>query len=195
MPLILPTSPAPRSMMWRPVHARNENRPAFGGSVQRGERTGSRSAFDVELPPMSYRTAMDWADLFAEADTVVMKIHQPGLDTGTPGSPLASAATATGSVLPVDGLTPAHYLRKGQWVHVVVSGQPLYSYRLREAVVADSSGAASLSFYQMIRYPIPNNAVVEIAKPMVEGFASAGGLPVTADRLVHGLRFTIEETE
>lgn len=194
MPLILPTTPAPRSMAWRPVSARGENRPAFGGPLQRPERTGGRSAFDIELPPMSYRTAMDWADLFAEADTVVMKIHQPGIDTGAPGTPLVNGATSTGSVLPVDGLTPSFYLRKGQWVSVIVSGQR-YAYRLSQAVTADGSGAASLTFYQMIRRPIPNNAVVEIANPMVEGFAYAEGQAVTPDRLVHGLRFTIEETE
>jgi hypothetical protein len=191
--LTLPTSPSPRSVTPRLVSARNELTPAFGGTVQRLNRKGSRYALDVEMPPMRYADALAWDDILSETDTVLMPVPQPDLVLGAPGSPLVNGAGQAGNALAIDSLTPGYVIRKGQWFSVIANSRR-YLYRASAAATANGSGQVTVGLRTMLRYPPADNAVVEIAVPMIEGFArvSDDAFMVGIERLV-SLKFTIEE--
>lgn len=195
MPLILPTDPRPSTMTPRPISARNESRPAYGGPVGRNLRPGTRWAWDIELPPMSYEESLAFDDLLSEDETIVMDILQPGLDTGEPGSPLVDGGGQSGRTLVLKGLTAGYTLKKGQWLSVISGGQR-YAYKASAAATAGSGGAMSAPLRTMIRAPLANNAVVEIVQPKAEGWPTVDtdSLTVGVDGLVT-LRFTLEERE
>lgn len=197
MPLILPTWPGPSSMTPRPIFARNETRPATGaGPVGRNLRPGTRWAWDIELPPMSYVDSLAWDDLLSEDDTVVMEILQPGLVIGDPGAaPQVNGAGQAGRMLNVKGVRPGYVFRKGQWLSVIQAGQR-FAYKSSAAATANGAGNIAIPLRTMLRTLLSNNAVVEIAKPMVEGWPTidTDSLTVGVDGLVSP-RFTVEERE
>lgn len=195
MALSLPIWPSPAKMTPRLVTARNDLSPAFGGPTNRFSRMGSRYALDVEMPPMRYIDALDWADLEDEADTCVMLIPQPGLDTGSPGVPRVNGAAQAGSSLILDGLTPHYALRKHQWLTVTTGGQ-MFNYRAKSAVVADAAGNLTVPLRTMLRVPPANNDVVEIAEPKIQGYVTVteDAWSVDAAHIV-ALTFTITERE
>jgi len=124
-----------------------------------------------------------------------MDILQPGLDTGTPGSPVIDGANQVGRTLNLKGLTPGYAFHKGQWISLPVLGQ-LFAYKVRDAIAAGPDGKVALPLLTLLRLPPANNAVVDVAQPRAEGFATVelGSLEVGVDGLVH-LRFTVEERE
>ena len=189
--LVLPTDPAPANMGIAMITAKNVLAPAFGDGEQELLRKGSRYALTFQMPPMRYVTSMDWDDLMAEGDTVVMKVHQPGFDTGAPGTPRVNGAGQSGSALVIDGLTNGYVIRKGQFLSVVTQGRR-FLYRAKASVTA-SGGVATVPLRTMLRFPPADNDVVEIAQPMIEGFVrDLGEWSVGVDRLV-GLQFTVRE--
>jgi len=194
MSVSLPTSPSPRSITPRLVTARAELRSAFGGSVQRINRLGSRWAFDVELPPMSHAAALDWLDLLTEADTCILNLPEPGIVIGTPGTPLVNGAGQTGAALVTDGWTNGYVIPKGKWVSVSVSSL-LYLYQTTAAVAANGSGQATLPIRPLLRASPADNATLNVNPAKIEGFASVGdsAFGISVNRLVEGLTFTLEE--
>lgn len=191
--LILPTDPAPAKMSIAMISAKNELVPAFGGPEQELLRKGTKYALTFLMPPMSYMRSMDWDDLMAEGDTVVMRVHQPGIDTGNPGTPRVNGAGQGGTTLAIDGLAPGYVIRKGQFLSVISGGQR-FLYRAK-ASVTEAGGAALVEVRTMLRRPPNNNDVVELAQPMIEGFVrDLGEWSVGVDRQV-GLQFTVRERE
>lgn len=189
--LTLPTVPAPANMGIALISAKNVLAPAFGDGEQELLRKGSRYALTFQMPPMRYVTSMDWDDLMAEGDTVVMKVHQPGFDTGAPGVPRVNGAGQAGSALVIDGLTNGYVIRKGQFLSVITQGRR-FLYRAKASVTV-SGGSATVPLRTMLRFPPADNDVVEIAQPMIEGFVrDLGEWSVGVDRLV-GLQFTVRE--
>lgn len=197
MAVTLPTTPAPARMAPRLLTWANELTPVLGGPTMRLNRLGSRWEARVVMPPMTYEAAMAWAAAFtkAETDTVVMNLYQPGFNPGSPGTTLVNGAGQLGMSLNVDGFSGAYQVKPGQFFSIVISGQR-YLYQATAAVTA-ASGAATLAFGPMLRKSPPNNGVVELAQPKIEGFAKLddSAREVTADRLVHGFSFTITERE
>lgn len=189
--LVLPTVPAPANMGIALISAKNVLAPAFGDGEQELLRKGSRYALTFQMPPMRYTTSMEWDDLMAEGDTVVMKVHQPGFDTGAPGTPRVNGAGQSGSALVLDGLTNGYVVRKGQFLSVITQGRR-FLYRAK-ANVTVASGTATVPLRTMLRFPPADNDVVEIAQPMIEGFVrDLGEWSVGVERLV-GLQFTVRE--
>lgn len=194
MSLILPTEPAPASMTVALISTRNTLTPATGGDEQEIRRKGSKYALTFSMPVMAYSQSMPWSDLHAEGETVVMRVFQPGFDTGAPGAPLVKGAGQIGSALIVDGLTPGYVIRKGQFLSVLTGGQR-FLYRARADVTASGSGEATVLLGTLLRRPPADNAVVELAQPMIEGFVrDLGEWTVGVDRLV-SLQFTVRERE
>ncbi|QBX37217.1 hypothetical protein E4M02_02615 [Brevundimonas sp. S30B] len=195
MPHILPSSPGPSSMTPRPIFARNETRPAYGGSVGRNLRPGTRWAWDIDMPAMTYVQALAFDDILSEDETVVIDILQPGLVIGNPGAPQINGGSQLGRTLNLKGLTPGYVLRKGQWLSFQVSAQ-WFAYKTSAAATADGSGNVAVPLRTMIRVPPANNAAVAIAAPKAEGWATVDpeSLRVGVDQLVW-LRFTVEERE
>lgn len=193
--LVLPTNPGPSKMTPRPISSRNEQRPASQGPVNRYMRPGTRWAWDNIMPPMSYVESLEWDDLLSESDTVIMDILQPGLDTGTPGSPVVDGGGQVGRTLNLKGLTAGYVFRKGQWISFPVQGQ-LFAYKVRTAITVGSDGKVALPLLTLLRLPPANNAIVDVAQPRAEGFATVdhGSLEVAEDQMVR-LKWTLEERE
>lgn len=226
MPLLLPSWPGPQSVTPRPISARGEHRPAFGGPVTRNLRPGTRWAWDFVMPPMRYSESLDWDDILSEDDTVRMEIPQPGIDTGAPGFPLADGTVPepwnrSGRYILAHGMTPNYVMWKGRWLSVEIDGQ-IYAYKVRADKVATSgmpgpvtfsdgttfddgsyfsqepspAGLAMIPLLTMLRKPIPADTPINLASPMMEGFATVdpSSLEIGLDGFVR-LRFTIEERE
>lgn len=190
--LTLPTDPPPANMGIALISAKNVLTPAFGDGEQELLRKGSRYALTFQMPPLSYLESMGWDDLMAEGDTVVMKVHQPGFETGAPGTPRVNGAGQSGSALVIDGLTNGYVIRKGQFLSVITLGRR-FLYRAKANVTANGSGQATVLLRTMLRFPPADNDVVEIADPKVEGFVrDLGEWSVGVDHLV-GLQFTVRE--
>jgi hypothetical protein len=191
--LTLPTDPAPAKMAVAMVSAKNTLTPAFGGAEQELLRKGSRYALTFSMPVMTYVQSMEWDDLMAEGDTVLMRVFQPGLVIANPGTPLVKGAGQAGTSLVIDGLPNGYVIRKGQFLSVVSAGQR-FLYRAK-ASATSVAGTATVPLRTMLRRPPNDNDVVEIAQPMIEGFVrELGEWSVGVDRLV-GLQFTVRERE
>lgn len=192
--VVLPEDPSPASMEIGRVDAANELTPAFGGDDQEILRKGSRYALTFQMPPMRYVTGMGWGRLRKRGVTVLMRVFQPGFDTGAPGSPVVDGAGQAGESLALRGLTPHYVIRADQFLSVVTGGQR-FLYQAEEEVVADAAGEVTVPLLDMLRRPHADGDVVEIAKPMVEGFVrNLGEWTVGVDRLVM-LQFTVRERE
>lgn len=191
--LTLPTDPAPAKMGIAMVSAKNTLTPAIGGAEQELLRKGTRYALTFSMPVMTYVQSMEWDDLMAEGDTVLMRVFQPGLVIPNPGTPLVKGAGQAGTSLTIDGLPNGYIIRKGQFLSVVSAGQR-FLYRAK-AGATSVAGTATIPLRTMVRRPPNDNDVVEIAQPMIEGFVrDLGEWAVGVDRLV-GLQFTVRERE
>lgn len=190
--LVLPTDPAPANMGIAMITAKNVLAPAFGDGEQELLRKGSRYALTFQMPPMRYVTSMNWDDLMTEGDTVVMKVHQPGLDTGAPGAPRVNTSGQSGRIIALKGMTPGYVIRKGQFLSIITQGRR-FLYRAASAALVLENSQANVLLRTMLRFPPADNDVVEIAQPMIEGFVrDLGEWSVGVDRLV-GLQFTVRE--
>lgn len=201
MAIVLPTAASAVSITPRLVSRRRDLEPTFNGPTSRVRRIGSRWAMDIEMQPLEYEDAMDWVAALtsADGDTVVFEIPQPGFETGAPGLPLVNGAAQVGSLLDMDGFTPNHVVRAGQWFNLTVSSQ-LYLYQVAAEKVATASGPggvmADLAVNPMIRRSPADNSVVEFSTPKIEGFLSGREIGWTVDRgMFVGLSFTITERE
>ncbi|MNV38334.1 hypothetical protein D3C71_1298820 [compost metagenome] len=189
--LTLPTDPAPAKMAIAMASAKNTLTPAIGGAEQELLRKGTRYALTFSMPVMTYVQSMDWDDLMAEGDTVLMRVFQPGLVIPNPGTPLVKGAGQAGTSLTIDGLPNGYVIRKGQFLSVVSAGQR-FLYRAK-ASATSVAGTATIPLRTMLRRPPNDNDVVEIAQPMIEGFVrDLGEWAVGVERLV-GLQFTVRE--
>ncbi len=191
--LTLPTDPAPAKMAIAMVSAKNTLTPATGGAEQELLRKGTRYALTFSMPVMTYVQSMDWDDLMAEGDTVLMRVFQPGLVIPNPGTPLVKGAGQAGTSLVIDGLPNGYVIRKGQFLSVVSAGQ--HFLHRAKASATSVAGTATVPLRTMLRRPPNDNDVVEIAQPMIEGFIrDLGEWAVGVERLV-GLQFTVRERE
>tara|TARA_R110002073_G_scaffold120601_1_gene262639 strand:- start:15784 stop:16374 length:591 start_codon:yes stop_codon:yes gene_type:complete len=194
MTLTLPSSARLRMTGRRLISSRNEMTPAFGGPDSRVNRLGSRWAMQFQIVTLSAADALDWIDLEDETSTVTIEIPQPGLSVGSPGTPVIDGAAQSGNAYAVRGVTPGYVMRKGQWLSVIDAGQR-YVYQTRSAATADGLGDITIPLRPLIRSSVADGATVEIAQPMIEGFAS---LPATAfdldnNAFAAGLSFLVKE--
>jgi len=197
MSLTLPTAPPPASMDVGIVSARNSLTAATGGSEQELRRKGSRYALTFAMPPMTYVQAMDWGDLKAEGETVVMRVYQPGLFIGDDagiGTPRIKGGAQIGASVLIDGMMPGYVVRKDQFLSIITGGQR-FLYQASAAVAADGAGEMVVPLRHLLRRSPADNDVVEIAQPMIEGFPrDVADVSVGVERLVY-LTFTVRERE
>jgi hypothetical protein len=184
--------PGPRSAHVRPVSRRAKLEPEFGGETMRLNRKGSRYAMDVELPPLTYAESLAWTDLEEETATVVMEVPQPGVNTGLPGAGVVvDGDDQAGTTLRLRAVTPGYVFRKG-WYLSVSTGGFWFLYRSRATAMADADGVLEIPLRTMLREPHADGDVVELRRPVIEGFATYEGAPIEVTQMTE-LRFTIEE--
>lgn len=195
MPSItLPSSPGAASAMMRFVSHNNVLRPVFGGEEQVIQRMGSKWAIDVQMPPMVYDTARVWIARLTsgQAQTVLVPVPQPDMVIGNPGAPVVDGGGQGGTFLNLKGFAPGYQVREGQFFSVV-SGEDRCLYQAVEARAADAEGKMRLQFNPMLRRWPVNNAVVEMAQPLIEGFVqTAQQWSIDTARHV-GLEFSVVE--
>lgn len=192
--LILPSEPPPAAMTIGKVSAANTLTPAIGGADLELLRKGTRYLLTFLMPSMSYVVGLDWSDLMIEGATVVMEVHQPGLDVGAPPAPLVKGAGQAGSLISLDGLGAGYTIRKGQFLSIITGGQR-FLYRAAVTTVANGAGEALLPLQTMLRRSPADNDVVEVVTPKIEGYVrDLGEWTVGLDHEV-GIKFSVRERE
>jgi len=197
MSINLPITPPPRAATPRYLDFGADLVPPLGGAAQRLNRIGNRFAIDVELPPMQEALARPYlaALIRAKTEGAVLEFPQPDLVIGTPGTPRILGGSQAGETLVIDGLTTGYVMRAGQFFSILHGGRR-YLHMNNMNATASGAGQVTLSISPMLRIIPADNAVVEIAQPMIEGFIAGSELPWTLDvAQIYGLSFSITEVE
>lgn len=192
----LPESPAPNGVEVTLVDFGMVLRPASGAEILRVNRAGSRYRVAVSFPPMQPDVARVFMSRFQQAKREGLRIDFPllGMSQGAPGTPMVVGANPTGTTLPLDGLTPGYAIKEGYALNVIDAAGDRYLHFVAAPVMADASGEAEIELTVPIRAPLPDNAVVLLGKPTIEGVVVEDiGWSLNVDRLVRGATVTIEE--
>lgn len=172
-------------------------RPQTGGALQRIDRLGNRWTITCRTPMMPIepegRLVGQMLDR-AVRDGGIVRVRQPNFDPGTPGAPLVKGAVASGREVDIDGLTPGYAIKAWQPISFV-SGGARYFDRVESQVIADASGQATITLYNLLRAPLADNATVELGLPCIEGVVEiTSPAPWPKDRLTY-FEFTVTETK
>lgn len=170
-------------------------RSALNNVTDRVERLGDCWGAPVETPSMHIEPdGRRWSARLVRAvkEGGIVRIHQPGFAIGAPGSPTVATDTAGGRTIPLAGLTPHYAIREGQWLNYLVAGR-YYLDQVREQVIADADGEATVTLQNLLRAPLEVGDVIELARPRLEGWIEGDfSIPRDVER-VTSFNFTITE--
>jgi hypothetical protein len=155
----------------REISRDREMSPILGGDEALIQRPGTKHEIVVTIPAIASAgcgPALVAALALGKSAGAVMPIPEPKVQIMPYGAPRVNGGGQLGSSLVIDGLTPGVIVPAGKWLSVIVSNRR-YAYYTTAEVVADSGGNATLPIYPMIRGSAADNAVVELAAPMIEG--------------------------
>lgn len=112
---------------------------------------------------------------------------------GSPGSPLLNGAVTSGRTLVLDGLTPGYTCKEGYWLSLEKDGQH-YLHNVRTGGRASDTGTLTIVLNELVRTSFPDNTVVHLAKPMVQGLVQGDevGWALSVDQMTP-IEFTIKE--
>lgn len=112
---------------------------------------------------------------------------------GAPGAVTLNGSVSTGRVIEVDGATPGYFVKEGYWLSLVKDGQH-FLHSVRSGGRVNASGQVTLTLNEMLRDSFPDNAVVNLARPMVQGFVQGdtASWQYAVDRMIP-IEFVIEE--
>lgn len=197
MTIDLPSTPAPADAVIQPVDFGAVLTPALGGALQRINRLGNRHQVTFTMPPMYYEPhGRVWAARLVRAQTVGgrMRFFQPGVDVGTPGSPVIDGSGQIGSTISLRGLTAGYKIREGQAFSVVRSGRH-YVLVAGQDITANGSGEADVPLTQMIRVLLHDGDVCHFDQPMIEGLLTGDAVSwaLRPGKRAEGFSFTITE--
>jgi hypothetical protein len=108
---------------------------------------------------------------------------------------LVRDAVIGGTTIPIKGLTSGYQIREGQFISVIHAGRR-YVYMATADVTANEGYGLDVPIFPLLRTPLSINDVVEVARPMIEGFVSPGeelSWQFAVDRLV-SFSFTVSES-
>lgn len=168
-----------------------------GGTSTRVDRMGSRWAIQFVTRPMLVSSAeyRRWAAAIGRAERLgaLCAVKVPGRTGLVTGSTVVASLVASGRYLPITGIATGYVPGEGDWCSVIVSGQR-YLDRI-DAAGAVSGGAATLTLANLVRVPIPANAVVELAVPKIEGDCAVTANPEwdTAQGMMTAFEITVTE--
>ena len=197
MAVFLPATPAPASATPRKMDFGAILEPGLGGASQYVGRLGDRYELTVQMPVMAPEVARVFIARLnrAKASSLVIPFPQPGVTVGAEGAPRVNGAGAAGTSLPIDGLPANKALKEGWFFSIIVNGQR-YIHQIAADTVASAGGAVTLNIDPMLRVSPPDNTVIELAEPKIEGFVQGDGTPWDIATAGHvGLAFTIREIE
>lgn len=148
------------------------------------QRPGDKSGMEIMIPALSTKKcgpALVVDLLEGKYQGVVIPIPEPKMPVLDYGAPLVEGSGQGGKTLNIKNGEPGVEIRKGKWLSVIILGQR-FAYQTRAVVTFDENGKASLPIRPMIRVSPPNDSVVELAKPMMEGLVKSN-----IDRLVRNI--------
>lgn len=151
--------------------------PPLGGPAQRAQRAGSRYAMSVGdmlgLEPAKGRALIGQL-LKAKASASTVKLSWPTDLRTSLGAPVVNGAGQSGMALACDGFTAGARIEP-RWFSVTVSSRS-YLYAVTDETFANGSGVvAALPIAPMLRASPADNAVLEFANPVLEGFVQGQG--------------------
>jgi len=187
-------SVVPTDMHIVPVSNAARTNPQIGGVRQRKVRLGSHFRVEGRFPPLTMDVGRAHAaDILAcEYTPAQLLLQQPELVIGTPGTTLVNGGGQTGSSLVLDGATPGYVFKKGQLFNIITSTRK-YLHSVQAQATASGGGAATLSIWPLLRVVPADNAQLDFATPVIEGWLEIGnGWDVTPDFTVESA-FSIEE--
>lgn len=193
--LELPTSPGIATAQPRLIEFGMTMQPSTGAPAQFFDRPGTRFALDVTMPPMRAATALPFVSRLLRAKKEGLRLPWPlmGAGQGNPGSPQVDGTGATGTTLPLKGLTAGYPFLEGYWLTVIDAAGVRYMHNVAAAAVADGTGKATLTIYPPLRASLANNDTVLVQRPTIEGLVTGAiEWPLPTQRLVT-LGFSIEE--
>lgn len=163
-------------------------------SLTRIDRKGSRYKLACTYGPFSPEQGRVMVSRLIAAKQEGLRIEYPLLhNQGSPGSPLTVGAISTGKTLPLDGLTPGYACKEGFWLSMVKDGRH-HLHSVRAGGRASNTGTLTITLNEMIRDAFPDNTVVHLARPMVEGIIEGDewSWALSVDRVIP-IEFTLEE--
>ena len=192
MAITLPTGKAGLRAVPQLVPAAGLSRSVGAQNLNAVTWHGRHWLFPFYLPAMSQAAALDWSDLEEDAATLVLEIPQGDLQPANEGAPRVKGAGQLGASLEVDGVTASYVVKKGAFISIIINGRR-YVYRVKAEATSNGATEVTLSLRPSIRVPPPDNAVVEIAAPKVEGFVLSMSHTLAALYQGGGATFDIEE--
>lgn len=171
--------------------------PFLGGPEQYIDRVGTRFALRVTIPEKRTRDealVIQSRLLQGRKNRLLMPWPQPDFDTGNPGAPLISGAVPSGTTLPMRGFTAGYQVKEGQFFSVIHAGRR-YIHMFTADRTVSSGGSVAAPIFPLLRTPLFDGDVVELARPMIEGFVSPGeelSWQISVDRLA-AFSFTVSE--
>lgn len=168
--------------------------PISGGPDQRINRNG-RYKVKFTMPPLTPDQARRAISRLVQGklSSLTLPFPQPGVVVGDEGAPRVNGAGQTGSLLQIDGLPPNKLLKEGWAISVTASGRR-FLYLISADTNASAGGAVSLPLTPMIRRSPADNAVVEIAFPLIEGAIDGEAKWSIESAVEYGMSFTVRET-
>lgn len=135
------------------------------------DRPGTHYRAEFTFPVMRPGEAMALRSRLAEAKSAGIRVTWPLIDQdqGGFGAALVDGTGSAGTSLLVKGMTAGAFLREGLWLNVIDAAGVHFLHDVRTPVRVGSDGRAPLRVWPPLRTALANNAVVKIAKPMIEG--------------------------
>lgn len=193
--VILPSHPAPAETTWDQIDYGGDLVGPLGGADQRINRNGNRWALNVQLPVMEIDVARYWIAALTRGKRygVRLKLLQPGIAIGAPGTPLVDGDGQAGDVLNIKGMTPHYPLVVGQWFNHVQDGFN-YLYQISGPGDADGTGDVAAQIEPPLRAEAMDDDALNFGGPVIEGLLVGQGQSWTLNTALHtGLAFTIRE--
>lgn len=165
----------------------------LGGPADIIERPGYRYAVQFTLPPLpSAKEARIFQSMLEQGSREDVSYPWPLDEKAVPaGTPLVSAASPAGSVIPIKGLPPYYQFRQGQALAVISEGIR-FVHKAAAATTASSGGTVTLPVFPYTRKAFLLNDVIEVERPRIGGILTWQG----AQQPAFGARpfsFTITE--
>jgi hypothetical protein len=145
--------------------------PFNGGDIQRVDRLGDRWGASFVTPKLSEATSRDWQSFIINGlagAIVVMDWIELGQPSRGYGTPLVRGASQLGSSLIIDGLSANQRIEPSKFFSIK-DGAKRSLHTVRERVTADGSGIVTLNIWPMLPWSPSDNAVIELAKPKLQG--------------------------
>lgn len=194
MSIALPTDIAPEDQVPYLIDFGGSLEPYLGGISQRIDRLGSRWGLEVSLPPLFVEEARVWFSRLVQAkreDGLLPWPQSP--DVGDVGTPRVNGAGQNGTSLSIDGLPAGKAVKEG-WFFSLIAGGRRYLHLIVADVSANGGGAATLTIEPELRVIPPDNAVIELAAPFIEGEIQGDTVRMSINLLTeYGFSFVIAE--